>query len=595
MNFPEKNNALQPIKISVIIATHNRLSMLKKCLKAIERQTLPPDRFEVIVVSDGSTDGTNRFLEELKNLTRLNFRYFITPNKGPATARNAGIKEARADLIVFTDDDCIAHTNWLADYLENAPTDLFCAGIGGEVENIDPRKHKAFFNVIRSNRHPIPDKNGHVPYLITANALYQKRALLDVGGFDEQFPLPGGEDPDLSQRLIERGYYLKLLDGALVEHHDRISFRGIFKTLTNYGAGSKIRAALKSTPKQSKSFNILLAEYQAIRSRYLFRNDIGKLIKWYWQFLQIAYHLGERKGHQQQMDGLRFPAKGSLEIISNPEMPPNISVIVPCYNDGKYLADAIESVEQFPDRRIYEIIVIDDGSDDGNTKNVLDAIAKKGHTVLKPGKVGKCKVRNLGIAKARGKFILTLDADNKIEWDYIRKGIYVMNQSAEVGVVFGNRQHFGDENDYHRVFGFNIRQMFISNYIDTCAIFRKEAWKDAGGFDEQMPLQHREDWNFWLAVYSKGWKFYHLDELMFHYRVRKDAEGKKGDLPEVSRIIERYVTEKYADIFRKEFAEMHNELEQIHKSKMIVLRDKLKLPLNYIKLIFPGKAKKGDV
>lgn len=576
--------------LSVVIPTFNRVKLLKKCLASVERQTLSVSKFEVIVISDGSTDDTHDFLETFSKSTDLDFRYFVQQNAGPATARNLGIMKSKTENIVFMDDDCVAAPDWLRDYQQAIPDDLFCAGIGGEIENIDTRKRKAFFNVINANRHPVPDSCGQVPYLITANALYRKQCLLDVGGFDTRFRDAGGEDPDLSQRMIERGYYLRICKGAKIFHHDRISYRSVFKTLEGYGKGNRLRSEMKNLPYSEKDRDVRIREFKQVREKYIFRKDIGMITKLYWTYLQIAYHKGYNKGNRKYSGQIPKSVFSALPQENPIQINPSVSVIIPCFNDGKYLMEAIESVEQFPDKRVYEIIVIDDGSTDSHTLTKLRQVEQKGHKVLRPGKIGKCKARNSGIRAAKGKYILTLDADNKIEWDYIRKSLYVLNNFPEIGVVYGNHYLFGEEEGYKRVMGFDIRLMLLTNYIDTCAVFRKSAWESVGGFDENMPLEHREDWNFWLDLYRKGWLFHGIDEPMFHYRVRSDAEGRKGDLPENKKRVLKYICAKYDDIYRKEMQGMYEELKQIHNSKAIVLREKLKLPFKFFSLIVPRKS-----
>jgi glycosyltransferase involved in cell wall biosynthesis len=571
-------------QISVVIPTHNRVKLLKKCLASFEQQTLSADRFEVIVISDGSTDDTHDYLAAFLNSTNLDFHFYIKDNKGPAAARNLGIEKALAGLIVFTDDDCIADPKYLEDYLDKLPDDPLCAGIGGEIENVDRRKHKAFFSYIKTNRHPQPDRFSHFSYMVTANALYRKKCLLDVGGFDEAFPIPGGEDPDLSQRLIERGYYLKSIKGALIAHRDRISFRGVFKTLRNYGIGNKIRVERKSVPFQPKTFDVVLKEFSQIQSRYSSEKNIGWFIRMYWNLLQIALHLGYKKGYEKTITASGEPTTGSLPVVSAGDIPPAISVIIPCYNDGRYIMEAIQSVERFPDSRIYEIIVVDDGSTDEFTLNKFDQIRQMGYKVLTPGRVGKCKARNLAIIEGRGKYILTLDADNIIEWDYIRKGLYMLNSHPDIGVVYGNHHRFGEEERYVRVMGFDIRMMLVKNYIDTCAIFRKAAWESAGGFDED--LTDWEDWNLWLGIYQKKWGFHAIDEPMFHYRIKVNSEGKKANLPKNKERSQKYMCAKYDDLYRKELYETYEELKQVQNSKVILWREKLKLPFKYLKLFF---------
>ena len=92
-------------KISVIIPTHNRSSSLKKTLISLINQTYPKDRYEIIIVDDGGSDNTEKMIKELNKQTNSNINYFWQKNRGPAAARNLGIKNARADIIAFTDDE----------------------------------------------------------------------------------------------------------------------------------------------------------------------------------------------------------------------------------------------------------------------------------------------------------------------------------------------------------------------------------------------------------------------------------------------------------------------------------------------------------
>jgi glycosyltransferase involved in cell wall biosynthesis len=398
----------------------------------------------------------------------------------------------------------------------------------------------------------------------------------------------GGEDPDLSQRLIERGYYLKVSDKAIILHHDRVSVRRIYKTLKSYGYGNRMRADMGNIPFEDWSFIIGVQVFMRQSLIYRQRRDIKLSQKVYWFFLHLAYLVGYTSGYKKSIDA---NASQSPVIQSNNSsgLMPMVSVVIPCFNDGQYLIEAIESVESFPDLRIYEIILVDDGSTNSQTLTVYEQVEKKGHQVLRPGKIGKCQARNLGIRQAKAKYILALDADNKIKWTYLRKAIYAMEKDSRLGVVYGNAEFFGDKTGYNKTRAFDIRRMFFSNYIDTCAVFRKKVWEDVGGFDEEMPLQHREDWDFWLGAFSKGWQFCYLDEPMFYYRVRENAQGKIGDKEENRKVIESYVTAKYADMFREEFREMYMELDLIKNSKWILLRRVIIFPFEILRHFFGKK------
>ena len=106
------------LEISLVIPTNNRLNILKKCLSAIENQTVYKDCFELVVVNDGSTDGTEEFLEEYENRTDLNFQYINHENSGPALARNMGLKSAQGKIIILLGDDMIVPTDYVANHLK---------------------------------------------------------------------------------------------------------------------------------------------------------------------------------------------------------------------------------------------------------------------------------------------------------------------------------------------------------------------------------------------------------------------------------------------------------------------------------------------
>lgn len=117
------------LSISVIIVTLNRAEYLKDALASLTKQIRPPD--EVIVVDNGSTDNTKEVILSFGD--RLPIKYVYEGKKGIPHARNAGIKSATNDIIAFTDDDCVAHENWLK-YIENTfIRDPNIGAVGGEV------------------------------------------------------------------------------------------------------------------------------------------------------------------------------------------------------------------------------------------------------------------------------------------------------------------------------------------------------------------------------------------------------------------------------------------------------------------------------
>jgi len=245
--------ARQPVEVSVVVATMNRGEELNDLLASLESQTFQP--FEVVIVNDGSTDGTVATLQRFAERTSLDFRFISQENRGVSAARNVGIGAARGRLVAFTDDDCVLLPQWLEflfQALQRQPEGV--AGVGGPLDTVvkNPTslagrfvKNQDDFNYIPVFGGPVilhrhvsrVGEEENIPYLRTSNALFRKDALLAVRGFDEAFRQPGGEDPDLCYRLISAGWRLRLRKEIRVLHKSRDSFSAYFRSLRNYLRG----------------------------------------------------------------------------------------------------------------------------------------------------------------------------------------------------------------------------------------------------------------------------------------------------------------------------------------------------------------------
>jgi glycosyltransferase involved in cell wall biosynthesis len=197
----------------------------------------------------------------------------------------------------------------------------------------------------------------------------------------------------------------------------------------------------------------------------------------------------------------------------------DISIVIPCYNHGHFIQDAIDSVEDLTGVD-YEIIIVDDGSDDAFTIQKLGELKKQDYKIISHTNRGLAYTRNIGIRNASGRFILPLDADNKIKPEYVYKALHVFKEK-KVDVVYARPIFFG-ENNNGRNFetkSFKGTDLFHSNFIDACAIFSKSLWCGVGGYDENMPVQGHEDWEYWLNAYINGFNFHFIDEELYHYRI----------------------------------------------------------------------------
>lgn len=223
---------------------------------------------------------------------------------------------------------------------------------------------------------------------------------------------------------------------------------------------------------------------------------------------------------------------------------PKISIVIPCYNHGQYVREAIESVEQCSDKNLYEIIVINDGSTDSYTIEVMKQLEEEGYHVINQKNQGLARTRNNAIKAAKGEYILPLDSDNKIRPEYMYESIKILDANTDIVMVYGDAQFFGDTTKRQVVGPFNLQQIMIENYIDACTVFRKSAWEAAGGYDEKMPVMGFEDWDLWLNLSFKNYKFQYVDKILFDYRILGDSMLRSVST-EKKKTLYNYLNEKY--------------------------------------------------
>jgi len=228
--------------VSVVVPAFNRASFLPRCLAALFAQTYPRDRLEIVLVDDGSTDGTAQVARALAGEWGAwggRMRIVEKPNGGPASARNAGLRVATGEIVAFTDADCVAAADWLEQVVGTLVADGGAAGAGGPIANVLPRGWVArFLDTTAFYRHRV--RRGAVDYLLTANVAFRREALAVVGGFSETEGA-WGEDADLSFRLRQAGYRLLLASAGCVTHYGSpVSVMGLARELYRYGYGNSV-------------------------------------------------------------------------------------------------------------------------------------------------------------------------------------------------------------------------------------------------------------------------------------------------------------------------------------------------------------------
>lgn len=207
-----------------------------------------------------------------------------------------------------------------------------------------------------------------------------------------------------------------------------------------------------------------------------------------------------------------------------------VSVIIPCYNQGKYLQETLDSVVKSSYTNI-EIIVVNDGSTD-NTSEIIEKLKLRYPEVkfISTKNSGVCITRNTAIEVSSGDYILPLDADDKIGSEYILKAVEILNNNENIGLVYCDAEFFGDIQKKWDLKPATIENMLVQNRIFPAAMFRKETFIQTGGYKSIMEAGC-EDWEFWLSIVETGAKIYKIPETMFFYRKSANERTKKSLQP----------------------------------------------------------------
>lgn len=196
---------------------------------------------------------------------------------------------------------------------------------------------------------------------------------------------------------------------------------------------------------------------------------------------------------------------------------PLISVVVPCYNHGRFLLDTLCSLRS-QTLRDFEVIVVDDGSTDRRTLHLLTLLERMtGIRLLRQPNAGPGAARNLGIRYARGRYICCLDSDDCLADSYLEKCAVVLESDLGVRLVHGWIEFFGSESGVRHTFDLHPGLLRFVNHLGISAVFHRDDWIRVTGFNESRGLLY-EDWDFWMRMTSLGIRGKVLKEPMLLYR-----------------------------------------------------------------------------
>lgn len=198
--------------ISVIVPAYNAEKTIKGCLDALLNQDYNGN-YEVIIVDDGSTDSTPEIVSKYQAV-----RLIRQLNAGPAAARNRGASEAKGDIILFTDSDCVPEKDWLRMMMEPFENDNSVIGVKGIYKTRQKEIAARFVQLEYEDKYDKMKKDETIDFIDTYSAAFKKDIFLSMGGYDTSFPVACAEDVDLSYRMSAGGYKMVFNPNAVVYH-----------------------------------------------------------------------------------------------------------------------------------------------------------------------------------------------------------------------------------------------------------------------------------------------------------------------------------------------------------------------------------------
>lgn len=240
-------------------------------------------------------------------------------------------------------------------------------------------------------------------------------------------------------------------------------------------------------------------------------------------------------------------------------MSPLASIVITCYNKKPYLESTLESVSRQTYQNL-EIVVVDDGSTDGSLALLEEFAANHDNVrLIAQSNQGVSSARNTGIKAANGFYVMSFDADDRIESTYVERCVEVLEKHPEVKVVQTRAQYFGDKTGTFPVPEYSYEGLLWTNLIHYCAMYRRSDFFECEGYNTNM-VHGLEDWDFWLSMLKPNDQVHTIDEVLFHWRVLSQSRSIEAEQNEL---------ECYRQLFKN-----HQDLYAPYIDRLVYFKEK---------------------
>ncbi|WBV55544.1 glycosyltransferase family A protein [Chryseobacterium sp. Chry.R1] len=245
-------------------------------------------------------------------------------------------------------------------------------------------------------------------------------------------------------------------------------------------------------------------------------------------------------------------------------MNPEISIIVPCYNQAQFLDECLETVLD-QNYENWECIIVNDGSPD-NTEEIAKKWIEKDprFQYIYKENGGLSSARNAGIEISKGTWILPLDADDKISSRYLDLAAKEFNKGYTI--IYCEAEKFGSENGSWELPAYSRKMLAVKNMIFCSAFFKREDWMKAGGYDTNL-IYGWEDWDFWISLLKEKGNVFKIKEVGFYYRIKEISMIKEMSANGNSKKLYTHniIYRKHIEFFTKELGSFENLFEANEK------------------------------
>lgn len=200
------------MEFSVIIPAYNAEKTIDSCIQALLFQSLPREKYEIILVDDGSIDATAKIAQTYPVI------YHYQKNKGPAAARNKGTQLSKGKIILFTDSDCVPDHFWIQEMVFPFIANPEISGVKGAYKTEQSSLTARFAQAEFEDRFALLEKSSFIDMVDTYSAAFKREVFIESGGFDPLFPVANNEDTELSYRMVSNGHLFVFNSRAFVYH-----------------------------------------------------------------------------------------------------------------------------------------------------------------------------------------------------------------------------------------------------------------------------------------------------------------------------------------------------------------------------------------